>query len=75
MSTALIPVTASDAAASPGDVGGRPGANFLAQLIATAAQAPQTRARRRVEPEEAIAAYGMRARSPMPMHRTLSRSL
>jgi hypothetical protein len=32
-------------------------APFLAQLIATKAQHPQTRARRRAEPAEAIAAY------------------
>jgi hypothetical protein len=35
----------------------RPGAPFLAQLIATRMQAPQTRARRRAEPEDAIALY------------------
>ena len=38
------PVTRGDAA-------------FLAHLIATKAQAPQTRARRRAEPAEALAAY------------------
>lgn len=32
-------------------------AAFLAQLIATKVQMPQTRARRRAEPDEAIAAY------------------
>jgi hypothetical protein len=32
-------------------------APFLAQLIATRQQAPQTRARRRAEPEEATALY------------------
>lgn len=32
-------------------------AAFLAQLIATKVQAPQTRARRRAEPAEALAAY------------------
>jgi hypothetical protein len=32
-------------------------AGFIAQLIATAAQAPQTRARRRAEPAEVLAAY------------------
>lgn len=32
-------------------------AAFLAHLIATRAQVPQTRARRRAEPAEAIAAY------------------
>jgi hypothetical protein len=35
-----------------------PAAPFLAQLIATRMQAPQTRARRRAAPEDAIAAYG-----------------
>jgi hypothetical protein len=34
-----------------------PGAPFLAHLIATQMQAPQTRARRRAEPQEAIALY------------------
>jgi len=34
-----------------------PAAPFLAQLIATQMQAPQTRARRRIEPAEAIAVY------------------
>jgi len=34
-----------------------PAAGFLAQLIATRMQAPQTRARRRAEPEEAMAVY------------------
>jgi hypothetical protein len=75
VSTALIPIAASDPAASLQHIGGRPRADFLAQLIATMAQAPQTRVRRRAEPEEAIAAYGARARLPMPMHHSLSRSL
>jgi hypothetical protein len=35
----------------------RPAAPFLAQLIATHMQAPQTRARRRAEPEDAMAVY------------------
>ena len=34
-----------------------PLASFLAQLIATAQQAPQTRARRRAEPDHASAVY------------------
>jgi hypothetical protein len=34
-----------------------PSAGFLAQLIATQMQAPQTRARRRAEPEQATAVY------------------
>jgi hypothetical protein len=71
----LVPVAASDAAASLGDVGCRPRADFLAQLIATVARAPQTRLRRRAEPEQAIAAYGARVRSSMPQRPTLSRCL
>jgi hypothetical protein len=37
--------------------GQRAHAGFLAHLIATARQMPQTRERRRAEPEDAIAAY------------------
>jgi hypothetical protein len=36
---------------------GRPSAPFVAHLLATRMQAPQTRARRRAEPEAAIAIY------------------
>jgi hypothetical protein len=36
---------------------GRPLASFLAQIIATHDGLPQTRARRRVEPAEAVACY------------------
>ena len=57
MSTALIPLAASVDTAPAEPQGGRPRADFLAQLIATLTQAPQTRLRRRAEPEEAIAAY------------------
>ena len=48
-----------------------PAAPFLAQLIATQMLAPQTRARRRAEPGEAIAAYAaMTAQRPVaPRHR------
>jgi len=40
----------------------RGNAAFLAQLIATRAQAPQTRAKRRAEPSEVLAAYRATAR-------------
>jgi hypothetical protein len=40
-----------------GPAGQRPSAAFLAQLIATAQQAPQTRQRRRAEPSEVNAIY------------------
>jgi hypothetical protein len=52
----------------------RPRAGFLAQLIATAQQAPQTRARRRAEPNRASAAYA--AAAIRRNHRsTLARSI
>ena len=54
---ALIAVEAAVPSESSPRISGRPGAPFLAQLIATQMQAPQTRARRRVEPEEGVAAY------------------
>ncbi|MBI4275972.1 MAG: hypothetical protein HY659_14855 [Rhizobiales bacterium] len=42
----------------------RPSAAFLAQLIATADQAPQTRERRRAEPLEAARHYVTTAATP-----------
>jgi hypothetical protein len=75
VSNALVPVTASDSPASLEPIGARPRADFLAQLIATFSQAPQTRVRRRAEPAEAVAAYGARARLPLPQRPKLSRSL
>jgi hypothetical protein len=53
----------------------RPDAGFIAHLIATSAQAPQTRARRRAEPGEAISAYGGLGQRPSAAGRVLSRSL
>jgi hypothetical protein len=42
-----------------------PAAPFLAHLIATHIRAPQTRERRRAEPQDAIAAYGAEAVAPV----------
>ena len=42
-----------------------PAAPFLAHLIATHIHAPQTRERRRAEPEAAVAAYGAEAVAPV----------
>ena len=49
--TTVAPPSEAVAASQPAS------ATFLAQLIATAQQAPQTRARRRAEPEHARAVY------------------
>jgi len=75
MSTALVPVAPADRKAFAAYASNRPSADFLALLIATSGKAPQTRTRRRAEPEEAIAAYRARVRSPAPSGRALSRSL
>jgi hypothetical protein len=74
MGTALIAIGMTDRTASPAAASGRPRANFLTQMIATAQRVPQTRARRRAEPDQAIAAYGATARCPAPSGRALTRS-
>jgi hypothetical protein len=58
-SRALIPVAAPFPGGRPATLTRRPLAAFLAHLIATQTQAPQTRVRRRAEPEEAMAVYGI----------------
>jgi len=75
MSTALVPIAALECERAVLRADGRAGADFLAHLIATFAQAPQTRARRRAEPEQAVAAYRQVGQWPIPSGRTLSRSL
>ena len=42
----------------------RPNASFVAQLIATAEQLPQTRNLRRADPADALSAYSVRQRKP-----------
>lgn len=74
MSRALISRAATNREA-PAPYASRPRADFVAQLIATSSQAPQTRARRRAEPEEAVAAYSALGQWPMPSGRALARSL
>jgi hypothetical protein len=71
---ALVPI-ALVANADKSPAGGRPSADFIAQLIATKIQAPQTRARRRAEPSEATAAYRALGQWPTAMGCTLSRKL
>jgi hypothetical protein len=75
---ALVPVapirqeaaqTAVDAYAA-----GRPNADFMAQLIAAAIKAPQTRQRRRATPDEAIALYRATEHLPAAPSHGFSRS-
>jgi hypothetical protein len=77
MSRALIPAEpmAQPSACAPRLAAHRPGARFLAHLIAMAAQAPQTRSRRRAGPGEATTAYAALERPPAATGRALSRWL
>jgi hypothetical protein len=68
----LVPVVRSDAAVRSGS---RARADFVAHLIATSAQAPQTRSRRRADPRDAVAAYAARGVAPAVSGITVSRSL
>ena len=79
MSNALVPLAQTDRAtaqtATKVRTTSRASADFVAHLIATSAQAPQTRARRRANSEDAIAAYDALGHWPTPAGRKLSRSL
>ena len=68
----LFPVVRPDARIQSGS---RARADFVAHLIATSAQAPQTRARRRAEPGDAVAAYAASNHAPSLPGIGLSRSL
>lgn len=61
---ALVPLQPVEPSAAP--VSGRPQASYLAQLIATKQQLPQTRERRRAEPEDAVAVYAAANAGPRP---------
>ncbi len=56
-SRALIPVAAAASGERSAVLSRRPQAAFLAHLIATKDQAPQTRARRRAAPEDVTGTY------------------
>jgi hypothetical protein len=75
LSNALVPLAHNAQAAVNSRTAGRANADFVAHLIATRIEAPQTRARRRAEPLHAVAAYGAVGQWPTPAGRTLSRSL
>jgi hypothetical protein len=68
---ALVPIGRTADVDLP--AGGRSRADFIAQLIATKAQAPQTRARRRAEPDVATAAYRALGQWPTGTGHRLSR--
>jgi len=72
---ALVPLAPTRQKAADPSVSRRPNADFVAQLIATATQAPQTRARRRAAADEVSAVYLALDRRPSPAGRVLSRSL
>ena len=55
--------------------GSRPSAAFLAQLIATAQRAPQTRERRRAEPSEVRTIYAAVSAPAARTGRAISRSM
>ena len=79
MSNALVSLAKTDQAAAQTATkvrtSSRANADFVAHLIATSAQAPQTRVRRRANSEDAIAAYDALGHWPTPAGRKLSRSL
>ena len=80
MKNALVPVILQQREAAPAPrnrhaIAHRTEADFIAHLIATAVQAPQTRTRRRADPADATAAYGALSQWPTEAGRVVSRSL
>jgi hypothetical protein len=75
MSTALVPVSVRHEETFAPRGCARVRADFLAQLIGIALQAPQTRLRRRAEPQEAMAVYQASGCAPKATGQMLSRSL
>ena len=75
MKTALIAISPAAQNEPATRASHRSNASFVAHLIATAAQVPQARARRRAEPDEASAAYRILGQWPSETGSVLSRSL
>lgn len=75
MRNALVPVGRSPSESQTPRPSERANADFLAHLIATAAQAPQTRVRRRAEPAQAVAAYRALGQWPTAPGRSVRRFL
>jgi hypothetical protein len=72
---ALVVVGSGGGTAAVDPAGSRPSAVFLAQLIATAQQAPQTRRRRRAEPNEASSIYAAVSAPAARIGRAICRSM
>jgi hypothetical protein len=75
MAQALVPLFPAVRPDAPVKTGRRVRADFVAHLIATSAQTPQTRARRRAEPRDAVAAYAGRSIAGAVSGIVVSRSL
>jgi hypothetical protein len=75
MSNALVPLTPADCETANVRATVRSHADFIAHLIATSTQAPQTRQRRRAAPAEATEIYRARGGVPIRLGRRLSLSL
>jgi hypothetical protein len=75
MTTALIAIAQAARNEPAARASSRGNAVFVAHLIATAARVPQTRARRRAEPDEASAAYQALGQWPSKAGGVVSRSL
>lgn len=75
MSNALVPLGSPDRRNAGRHGGGGPSADFIAHLIAMSVQSPQTRARRRATPDEAVAAYRALGQRPGAVGQVISRSL
>jgi len=75
MSNALVPIASTGREPKAARADRRANAGFIAHLIATAAHMPQTRERRRAEPEVALAAYRALGHWPTESGRALSKSL
>ncbi len=75
MNKSLVPVTPINRNRDKRHSASRPDSGFVAHLIATRTQAPQTRTRRRAEPSEAVSAYARLGHWPSAAGRIMSRSL
>jgi hypothetical protein len=79
LQNALVPISIPISPTEPENIVGarkahRSSADFIAQLIAAAIKAPQTRQRRRATTDEAISLYRATGRQPAAPGRGFSRS-